>query len=93
MLGPFHTTSSPDITKDDVFFYVYGLLHSSGLLLLDCIMPNLTDPESFIRKAIGWCLPQCAHSATTAVDRVRHGVEELPRLWPLSRGEAFKPLG
>jgi len=84
---------SPDITTADVFFYVYGLLHSPGLLLLACIMLKLTDPESFIRKAIGWRLPQYAHWDTTAAARVRHGVEELPRLWPLSRGEAFKPLG
>lgn len=48
---------SPDITTVDVFFYVYGLLHSPGLLLLACIMLKLTDPESFIRKTIGWRLP------------------------------------
>jgi len=63
------------------------------LLLLDCITPNLGDPEFFIRKAVGWSLRQYAHSGTAAADWVRATVDELgPRLSPLSRREALKHL-
>jgi 3-methyladenine DNA glycosylase AlkD len=63
-------------------------------LLVDCITPNLADPEFFIRKAIGWSLRQYARSGVTAADWVRSTVEELgPRLSPLSRKEALKHLG
>lgn len=62
-------------------------------LLLDCITPNLTDREFFIRKAIGWSLRQYAHSGNEAADWVRRTVEQLgPRLSPLSRREALKNL-
>jgi 3-methyladenine DNA glycosylase AlkD len=62
-------------------------------LLLDCITPNLTDREFFIRKAIGWSLRQYAHSGTEAADWVRRTVEQLgPQLSPLSRREALKNL-
>jgi len=63
-------------------------------LLLDCITPNLADPEFFIRKAIGWSLRQYARSGTAAADWVRCTVDELgPRLSPLSQREALKHLG
>ena len=62
-------------------------------LLLDCITPNVTDREFFIRKAIGWSLRQYAHSGTEAADWVRRTVEQLsPQLSPLSRREALKNL-
>ncbi len=62
-------------------------------LLLDCITPNVTDREFFIRKAIGWSLRQYAHSSTEAADWVRRTVEQLsPQLSPLSRREALKNL-
>jgi 3-methyladenine DNA glycosylase AlkD len=63
-------------------------------LLLDCITPNLTDREFFIRKAIGWSLRQYSRSGVAAADWVRSTVEELgPRLSPLSRKEALRLLG
>ena len=63
-------------------------------LLLDCITPNVTDREFFIRKAIGWSLRQYSRSGVAAADWVRSIVEELgPRLSPLSRKEALKHLG
>jgi len=63
-------------------------------LLLDCITPNLADPEFFIRKAIGWSLRQYAHSGTGAAEWVRLTADHLgPRLSPLSRKEALKHLG
>ena len=62
-------------------------------LLLDCITPNLTDREFFIRKAIGWSLRQYAHTGTEAADWVRRTVEQLgPQLAPLSRRETLKNL-
>ena len=62
-------------------------------LLLDCITPNLTDAEFFIRKAIGWSLRQYAHSSSEAADWVRRTVEQLGlQLSPLSRREALKNL-
>ncbi len=63
------------------------------LLLLDCITPNVTDREFFIRKAIGWSLHQYAHSGNEAADWVRRTVEQLsPQLSSLSRREALKNL-
>ena len=63
-------------------------------LLLDCITPNLADPDFFIRKAIGWSLRQYAHCGPPAADWVRRTVDELgPQLSPLSRREALKNLG
>jgi 3-methyladenine DNA glycosylase AlkD len=62
-------------------------------LLLDCITPNVTDQEFFIRKAIGWSLRQYARSDTAAADWVRRSVGQLgPLLSPLSRREALKNL-
>jgi 3-methyladenine DNA glycosylase AlkD len=62
-------------------------------LLLDCITPNVSDREFFIRKAIGWSLRQYARSDTSAADWVRQTVNELgPELSPLSRREALKHL-
>jgi 3-methyladenine DNA glycosylase AlkD len=63
-------------------------------LLLDCITPNLADPEFFIRKAIGWSLRQYARSGQSGAGWVRETVHELgPRLSPLSRKEALRHLG
>jgi 3-methyladenine DNA glycosylase AlkD len=63
-------------------------------LLLDCITPNLADPDFFVRKAIGWSLRQYARSGTEAAGWVRRSVADLgPRLSPLSRREALKHLG
>jgi 3-methyladenine DNA glycosylase AlkD len=60
-------------------------------LLYDCIEPNLTDPEFFIRKAIGWALRQYAW---TDPDEVRRYVREhAGQLSPLSRREALKNVG
>ena len=50
---------------------------------------NLSDPEFFIRKAIGWALRQHAKRDETAV---RAFVEAHPELSPLSRREALKRL-
>jgi 3-methyladenine DNA glycosylase AlkD len=62
-------------------------------LLLDCITANLSDPDFFIRKAIGWSLRQYARTDTQAAEWVRASVDHLgPRLSPLSRREALKHL-
>lgn len=60
-------------------------------LLVDAIVPNLADPDFFIRKAIGWALRQ---HARIDPDFVRAFVDEQgDRLSPLSRREALKHLG
>ena len=60
-------------------------------LLLDVIEPNLTDPELFVRKAIGWALRQYAHLDDAAAAWVRGVVEGYgQRLSPLSRREALR---
>jgi 3-methyladenine DNA glycosylase AlkD len=62
-------------------------------LLLDCITPNMSDQEFFIRKAIGWSLRQYAHAGAAAADWVSHTVDQLGhQLSPLSRREALKNL-
>lgn len=60
-------------------------------LLTACIEPNLTHPEFFIRKAIGWALRQHAWTdAAWVQDYVRRHED---RLSPLSRREALKNVG
>ena len=62
-------------------------------LLLDCITPNVSDREFFIRKAIGWSLRQYAHSGPSAAEWVRRSVDQLgPQLSALSTREALKNL-
>lgn len=59
-------------------------------LLYDCIEPNLSDREFFVRKAIGWALRDYAWHDPHEVDRyVRENAE---RLSGLSRREATKNL-
>lgn len=58
------------------------------VLLEDVIVPNLGDPEFFIRKAIGWALRDAAR---TDPDWVRTFVAAHP-LSPLSAREALRRL-
>ena len=59
-------------------------------LLREVIEPNLTDPEFFVRKAIGWALRQYAR---VDPDWVRAFVaEHAAVISPLSRREALKHL-
>ncbi|MCT9000798.1 DNA alkylation repair protein [Microbacterium memoriense] len=57
-------------------------------LLAEVIIPNLGDPEFFIRKAIGWALRDAAR---TDPDWVRSFVAAYP-LSPLSAREALRRL-
>lgn len=59
-------------------------------LLFACITPNLTDPDFFIRKGIGWALRQYARVAPEAVRRYVR--EHADAISPLSRREALKHL-
>lgn len=59
-------------------------------LLYDCIAPNLSDREFFIRKAIGWALRQYAWTDPEEIRR--YVAEHEPQLSPLSRREALKNL-
>ena len=63
--------------------------HETDLdLLFDCIEPNLSDRDLFIRKAIGWALRDLAW---TDLDTVESYVAlNHDRLSPLSRREALK---
>jgi 3-methyladenine DNA glycosylase AlkD len=58
-------------------------------LLADCVEANLTDPDFFLRKGIGWALRQ---HAKTDPGWVLAFVESHPTLSPLSRREALKHL-
>lgn len=58
-------------------------------LLAETIEPNRTDPEFFLRKAIGWALRDYARADP---EWVRTYVEATA-LSPLSRREALKHLG
>lgn len=58
-------------------------------LLVHAIDANTTDPDFFLRKAIGWALRQYAR---TDPDWVRHFVASRQALSPLSRREALKHL-
>ena len=57
-------------------------------LLFDCIDPNLSDPEFFIRKGIGWALRSLAWTDLDAVER--YIARNQDRISPLSRREALK---
>jgi len=60
-------------------------------LLTQVITPNLTDPEFFVRKAIGWALREYAR---TDPDWVRKFVDaNSAEISPLSRREALRHLG
>jgi 3-methyladenine DNA glycosylase AlkD len=58
-------------------------------LLTEAIEANLTDPDFFLRKGIGWALRQ--HTRTDP-GWVRTFVAEHPGLSPLSRREALRRL-
>lgn len=58
-------------------------------VLADVIEPNRTDPEFFLRKAIGWALRDYARVAPGWVRRYCDAHE----LSPLSRREALRHLG
>ena len=57
-------------------------------LLFDCIEPNLSHRDFFVRKAIGWALRDLAWTDLGTVETYveRH----YDRLSPLSRREALK---
>jgi 3-methyladenine DNA glycosylase AlkD len=57
-------------------------------LLYDCIEPNLSDEDFFIRKAIGWALRQYAWTDPKEVKRYVKANRD--RLSPLSVREALK---
>jgi 3-methyladenine DNA glycosylase AlkD len=57
-------------------------------LLYDCIEPNVTHQDFFIRKAIGWALRQYAWTDPRAVRRYVKANKQ--RLSPLSVREALK---
>ena len=59
-------------------------------LLYDCIEPNLTHKDFFIRKAIGWALRQ--HAWTDPREVKRYVKANRTRLSPLSVREAMKNL-
>jgi 3-methyladenine DNA glycosylase AlkD len=60
-------------------------------LLYDCIEPNLSHTDFFIRKAIGWALRQYAWSDPREVKR--YVAANRARLSPLSVREALKNVG
>lgn len=57
-------------------------------LLFDCIEPNLSHPDFFIRKGIGWALRDLAWTDLETVESYVSRNEG--RLSPLSRREALK---
>ena len=57
-------------------------------LLFDCIEPNLSHPDFFIRKGIGWALRDLAWTDLETVESYVSRNEA--RLSPLSRREALK---
>jgi 3-methyladenine DNA glycosylase AlkD len=69
-------------------------LHAAGstdiALLTDAIEANISDPDFFLRKGIGWALRQ---HARIDPDWVRTFVAGHPGLSPLSRREALRHLG
>jgi 3-methyladenine DNA glycosylase AlkD len=60
-------------------------------LLYDCIDPNVSDREFFIRKAIGWALRQYAWTDPAEVQRYVRANRD--RLSGLSIREALKNIG
>jgi 3-methyladenine DNA glycosylase AlkD len=69
-------------------------LHVAGpidvALLTEAIEANISDPDFFLRKGIGWALRQ--HSRVDP-DWVRTFVEDHPGLSSLSRREALRHIG
>lgn len=60
-------------------------------LLTDVIDPNVSHPDFFVRKAIGWALRQYSRVDDDAAAWVRETVEGYgSRLSPLSRREALR---
>lgn len=57
-------------------------------LLIDCIEPNLADPDFFIRKAIGWALRDLAWTDLPTVED--YVARNADRLSALSKREALK---
>ena len=57
-------------------------------LLFDCIEPNMTDPDFFIRKAIGWALRDLAWTDLQTVED--YVSQNANRLSALSKREALK---
>ena len=57
-------------------------------LLFDCIDPNLSDPDFFIRKGIGWALRSLAWTDLETVET--YISQNRDRISPLSRREALK---
>ena len=57
-------------------------------LLFDCIEPNLSDRDFFIRKAIGWAMRDLAWTDLDTVES--YVARNHDRLSPLSRREALK---
>lgn len=105
LIGPLQRTSRPaldgtlrDWARDpDRWRRRTAIIHQVGAgaaldqqLLVDCVLPNLTDPEFFVRKAIGWALRQ---HARVDPDWVRAFVAEHgDEMSGLSRREALKHL-
>jgi len=58
-------------------------------LLSDCLAPNVTRPEFFLRKAMGWALREYSRTDPTWV---RNYVTGHPELSPLTRREATRNL-
>lgn len=59
-------------------------------LLRDCLVPNLRDPDFFMRKGIGWALRACA--ATDPAWVLAFCDEHAEALSPLSRREALRKI-
>ena len=85
-------------TEDDVWLRRLAIISQRGRrdrvdaqLLGAVIEPNLTDPEAFIRKAIGWALREYARVRPEWVRSFIAAHEDA--LSPLSRREALKHLG
>ena len=57
-------------------------------LLFDCIDPNLSDPDFFIRKGIRWALRSLAWTYLETVET--YISQNRDRISPLSRREALK---
>jgi 3-methyladenine DNA glycosylase AlkD len=82
-------------TSDDMWLRRLAILSQLGrrdrvdrALLVEVIEPNLTDPEFFIRKAIGWALREVARVDPGWVQ----AYADTHQLSALSRREALKHL-
>jgi 3-methyladenine DNA glycosylase AlkD len=82
-------------SSDDMWLRRLAILSQLGrrgrvdrTLLVDVIEPNISDPEFFIRKAIGWALREVARVDPGWVRTFANEHE----LSPLSRREALKHL-